>query len=82
MSWWVPLAFIGAGIVGLAIALSLASGRQRSSSPPPQAVQQHGGRPRSRYEEDNELRWNPAAFVAALALIGLLVLIAVVVEAA
>ena len=82
MSWWVPLAFIGAGIVGVAIALSLSSGRQRASSQPPEAVPQHGGRRRSRYEEDNELRWNPAAFVAAIALIGLLVLVAVVAEAA
>jgi hypothetical protein len=82
MSWWVPLAFIGAGIVGIAIALSLASGRKRTAAHPQEAVSHHGGRRRSRYEEDNELRWNPGAFVAAIALVGAVVLIAILIEAA
>jgi len=30
MSWWVPLAFIAAGLAGVAIALSLTAGRPRS----------------------------------------------------
>jgi hypothetical protein len=81
VSWWVPLAFVGAGIAGIAIALSLTSGRDGTRSRPSGAVP-HGGRRRSRYEEDNELRWNPAAFVAVLGLVALLLLIAIVVEAA
>jgi hypothetical protein len=81
MSWWVPLAFVGAGIAGIVIALSLTAGRHGTRSQPTQAVP-HGGRRRSRYEEDNELRWNPGAFVAALGLVGVIVLIAIIVEAA
>jgi hypothetical protein len=81
VSWWVPLAFVGAGIAGIAIALSLTSGRDGTRSQPSRAVPDSGRR-RSRYEEDNELRWNPAAFVAALGLVALVVLIAIVVEAA
>ncbi|HEX2045783.1 MAG TPA: hypothetical protein VHF23_09165 [Gaiellaceae bacterium] len=79
MSWWVPLAFIGAAIVGIVIAFSLTAGRPRASAA--RDVLPHHGRRKSRWEEDNELVWNPGAFVAAAALVGLLVLVAVLVEA-
>jgi hypothetical protein len=80
MSWWVPFAFIGAAILGILIAYSLTAGRSRAGAEE-QLVEPHSGRKRSRYEEDNELVWNPSAFVAAAGLIGLLVLIAVLIEA-
>jgi hypothetical protein len=76
-----PLALVAAGAVGLAIALSLTAGRPRSD-PGAQPVHPHGARRKSRYRQDNDLVWNPGAFVAAAALIGLLVLIAVVIEVA
>lgn len=79
MSWWVPLAFIGAAIVGILIAFSLTAGRARARAAE-QFVEPHRGRRRSRYEEDNELVWNPGAFVAAAGLIGVLIVIAVLIE--
>jgi hypothetical protein len=80
MSWWVPFAFVGAAIVGVVIALSLTAGRPRGRAAAEEVLPEHGGRPRSRYEEDNALVWNPGAFVAAAGLVGLLVLIAVLIE--
>jgi hypothetical protein len=79
MSWWVPLAFIAAAIIGVAIAFSLTAGRPPTSAAAAETYEPHGRR-KSRYEQDNELVWNPGAFVAAAALVGVLVLIAVVVE--
>jgi hypothetical protein len=81
VSWWVPLAFVAAGLVGVAIALSLTAGRPRSD-PAAADAHGHGGRQKSRYRQDNDLVWNPGAFVAAAALIGLVVLIAVLMEVA
>ncbi len=83
MSWWVPLAFIAAGLAGVAIALSLTAGRPRSD-PATESSDSHGhGVPRkSRYRQDNDLVWNPGAFVAAAALIGVVVLIGVLIEVA
>jgi hypothetical protein len=81
VSWWVPFAFIGAAVVGIAIAFSLTAGRPRAGAADHGAQHQaHGERPRSRYEQDNALLWNPSAFVAVAASVGLLVLIAVLIE--
>lgn len=80
MSWWVPFAFIGAALAGLAIALSLTAGRPRSDPAAAEPVHGHGGRRKSRYRQDNDLVWNPGAFVTAIGLVGLLVLIAVLIE--
>jgi hydrogenase/urease accessory protein HupE len=80
MSWWIPFAFIGAAIVGIVIAYSLTAGRPRPSDPTPEAFTPHD-RQRSRYQQDNELVWNPAAFVALAGLVGVLILIAVLIEA-
>jgi hypothetical protein len=79
MSWWVPLAFVGAAVVGLVIALSLTAGRPRGQAAAGEVLP-HGQRPKSRYEQDNELVWNPAAFVAAAALVGALVLVAILIK--
>jgi len=79
MSWWVPFAFIGAAILGILIAYSLTAGRPGAGAAE-QFVEPHRGRRRSRYEEDNQLVWNPAAFLGAAGLIGALVLIAVLIE--
>lgn len=82
MSWWVPLAFVAAGLVGLAIALSLTAGRPRSA-PTAEPADGHGHVPRkSRYHQDNDLTWNPIAFVTAAAMIGVIVLIGVLIEVA
>jgi hypothetical protein len=80
MSWWVPFAFLGAAVVGVVIALSLTAGRPRSREAAPEPVPYHGGRPKSRYEQDNEVPWNLGAFVAAAAIVLGLVLIAVLIE--
>jgi hydrogenase/urease accessory protein HupE len=79
MSWWVPFAFVGAAVIGIVIAYSLTAGRPRTSSPAPEALPHHGRR-KSRYAQDNELVWNPGAFVAAIALVGILVLVGVLIE--
>jgi hypothetical protein len=79
MSWWVPFAFLGAAVVGIAIAFSLTAGRPPASTAAPETYERHGRR-KSRYEQDNELVWNPGAFVAAAGLIGVLVLVAVLIE--
>ena len=79
MSWWVPLAFVGAGLAGLAIAWSLTAGRPRSNAAA-EAAHGHGRPQKSRYRQDNDLVWNPSAFVAAAGLIGTLVLVAVLIE--
>lgn len=81
MSWWVPLAFVAAGLAGVGIALSLTAGRPRSG-PAAEAADAHGPPPKSRYRQDNDLVWNPAAFVTAAALIGAVVLIGVLLEVA
>ena len=80
MSWWVPLAFVGAGLAGLLIAWSLTAGRPRSD-PAAQPVDGHGAPRKSRYRQYNDLVWNPGAFVTAVGLVGVLVLIAVLIEA-
>ena len=79
MSWWVPIAFIGAAVVGLVIALSLTAGRPRTTPHPDLA--EHGGRRKSRYEQDNDVPWNPAAFVALICAIALLVGIGFLIQA-
>lgn len=80
MSWWIPLAFAGAALAGLAIALSLTAGRPRSDASTAEPVHAHGGPRKSRYRQDNDLVWNPGAFVAAIGLVGLVVLIGVLIE--
>ncbi len=80
MSWWVPLAFVAAGLAGIAIALSLTAGRPRpTATAEPAEGHAHGPR-KSRYHQDNDLTWNPVAFVTAAALIGVIVLIGVLIE--
>jgi hypothetical protein len=81
VSWWVPLAFVAAGLAGVAIALSLTAGRPRTETPA-EASEGHGGPQKSRYRQDNDLVWNPGAFVAAAALVGAVVLIGVLMEVA
>jgi hypothetical protein len=78
-----PLAFVAAGLAGVAIALSLTAGRPRSG-PAAEAADAdgHGGPRKSRYRQDNDLVWNPSAFLAAAALIGAVVLIGVLIEVA
>jgi hypothetical protein len=80
VSWWVPLAFVGAGLAGVLIAWSLTAGRPRSD-PAAEPAPGHGAHRKSRYRQDNDLVWNPGAFVTAVLLIGVLVLIAVLIEA-
>ena len=83
MSWWMPLAFIAAALVGVAIALSLLAGRSGSNSTTePADAHGHGAPRKSRYRQDNDLVWNPGAFLAAAALIGAVLLIAVLIEVA
>ena len=81
MSWWMPLALVAGGLVGLAIAFGLTAGRPRSD-PAAQPAPVHGQRRKTRYRQDNDLVWNPSAFVAAIGLVGVLVLIAVLIEVA
>jgi hypothetical protein len=81
VSWWVPLAFVAAGLAGIALALSLTVGRP-PSDPAAEGAAGHGGRRKSRYRQDNELVWNPGAFIAAAAMVGLVVLIGVLMEVA
>jgi hypothetical protein len=78
-----PLAFVAAGLAGVAIALSLTAGRPRSG-PAAEAADAHGhgGARKSRYRQDNDLVWNPGAFLAAAGLIGAVVLIGVLIEVA
>lgn len=82
MSWWVPLAFVAAGLAGVGIALSLTMGRPRSTPTAEPADEHAHGRRKSRYHQDNDLTWNPVAFVTAAALIGVIVLIGVLIEVA
>jgi hypothetical protein len=83
VSWWVPLAFVAAGLAGIGIALSLTAGRPRSdAAAQPADAHGHGGPRRSRYRQDNDLRWNPSAFITAGALVGVVVLIGVLMEVA
>jgi hypothetical protein len=78
-----PLAFIAAALVGVAIALSLLAGRSGSSAATESAdAHGHGAPRKSRYHQDNDLVWNPGAFLAAAALIGAVLLIAVLIEVA
>jgi hypothetical protein len=78
-----PLAFVAAGLAGVAIALSLTAGRPRSGpAAEPAEADGHGGPRKSRYRQDNDLVWNPSAFLAAAALIGAVVLIGVLIEVA
>lgn len=79
MSWWVALVFVGAGLVGVVIALSLTAGRPRR--PEPEAAGAHGASRKSRYREDNDLVWNPAAFVTVACVVIALVVVAVLIEA-
>ena len=75
-----PLAFVAAGLAGVAIALSLTAGRPRSGTAEPAHADGHGPPRKSRYRQDNDLVWNPGAFLAAAALIGAVVLIGVLIE--
>jgi hypothetical protein len=79
VSWWVPFAFAGAALAGLVLALSLTAGRPRSDSAA-EPVHAHGAPRKSRFRQDNDLVWNPGAFVTAVFLIGLIVVIAVLIE--
>ena len=74
-----PLAFAAAALVGLGLALSLTTGRPRTDAGPAPG-HAHGAPPKSRFRQDNDLSWNPGAFVAAAGLIGALVLLAVLIE--
>ena len=68
------LAFVAAALAGLALAWALTAGRPRSDrSAQPAAV--HGQVVKSRYRQDNDLVRNPGAYLAAISLVGLLVLI-------
>lgn len=76
-----PLAFAAAALTGVAIALSLTAGRPRSGpATEPSDGHGHGTSRKSRYRQDNDLVWNPAAFLTAACLIGAVVLIGVLIE--
>jgi hypothetical protein len=76
-----PLAFVAAALAGVAIALSLTAGRPRARTDPETAdADGHGAPRKSRYRQDNDLTWNPGAFLAAAGLIGAVVLIGVLIE--
>jgi hypothetical protein len=80
-----PLAFVAAGLAGVAIALSLTAGRPRTLTEPepepePADTDGHGAPRKSRYRQDNDLTWNPSAFLAVAGLIGAVVLIGVLIE--
>jgi hypothetical protein len=79
VSWWVPFAFVGAGLAGIVIALSLTVGRPRTGEGA-EPIATHLGPRKSRYRQDNDVVWNPGAFVAAIGLVGVLVIIAVLIE--
>jgi hypothetical protein len=81
MSWWVPFAFAGAALAGVLIAWSLTAGRPRSDAAP-EPVHGHGAPRKSRYRQDNDLVWNPSAFITAFLLVGVLVVIAILIEVA
>lgn len=84
MPWWGVLAIAGGAITGLGIAYLLGSaagmrGGRGSTLPTSSAgvsererghLHREAEAPRSRYVEDNKIAWNPAAFLAAGALIG------------
>ncbi|HEU4449726.1 MAG TPA: hypothetical protein VFR63_07070 [Gaiellaceae bacterium] len=74
-----PLAFVAAALAGLAFAWALTAGRPRAD-PSAQPAAVHGRRVKSRYRQDNDLVWNPGAFLAAVLLVGILVLVAVLIE--
>jgi hypothetical protein len=80
MNWWVVLVFLGAALAGVVIALSLTAGRPRSR-PAPEGAGAHGASRKSRYREDNDLVWNPAAFVTIACIVIALVVVAVLIEA-
>lgn len=78
-----PLAFVAAALAGVAIALSLTAGRPRSGpATAPSDAHGHGAPRKSRYRQDNDLVWNPAAFLTAACLLGAVVLIGVLIEVA
>ena len=78
-----PLAFAAAALVGVAIALSLLAGRSGSdATAEPADAHGHGAPRKSRYRQDNDVVWNPGAFLTAAALIGAVLLIAVLIEVA
>lgn len=78
-----PLAFVAAALAGVAIALSLTAGRPRSGpATAPSDAHGHGAPRKSRYRQDNDLVWNPAAFFTAACLLGAVVLIGVLIEVA
>jgi hypothetical protein len=79
VSWWVPFAFVGAGLAGIVIALSLTVGRPRTGERA-EPIATHIDPRKSRYRQDNDVVWNPGAFVAAIGLVGVLVIIAVLIE--
>ena len=69
MSWWVPLAFVAAGLCGRGHRAEPHGGPAALRARPPKPPTGHGhGAPRkSRYRQDNDLVWNPGAFVTAAA---------------
>jgi len=54
--------------------------RAPTAAPEPADAHGHGAPRKSRYRQDNDLVWNPAAFLAAAALVGAVVLIGVLIE--
>ena len=91
MSWWIPIAIVGAILLGAALAfsLSLMAGTRRSADEPTSRQASAGvharagdapGTTGSRYEQDNAIVWNPVAFLAVGGLIGALVGLALLIE--
>ena len=89
MSWWVPIAVVGAvglGVV-LALTLSAAAGSRRPARPTEEQAAagihaRAGDAPGrgTRYEEDNAVVWNPVAFLVVGGLLGGLVGLALLIE--
>ena len=80
MSWWVPFAFVGAAVVGLAIAYSLTAGRPRGEAAATELLPHEAGRRKSRYEQDNDILWNAGAFVWLVVVFAVIVLVAILIE--
>ncbi len=67
MDWWLPFAILGAILIGAGIALALTLPRRAAGlATPPPSPRTRG----TRFDRDNTVSWNPAAFLVVLTLVG------------